>query len=186
MDGGCFQRNRSCRLSPRPPIMQMAVGAIREWPLRENGRGLFSGESLMSVVTDTTNHANGGRGDSRIVPTGKWTGAVFRGIAHVGCHRPTNHANGGRGDSRMAPTGDWTGGCFQRNPSCRLSPTPRNMKMAAAGAIREWPLREIGRGLFLEELQGSAPLPPGRRMGAERRRATTRVAPTTGLPDLFS
>ena len=33
----------------------------------------------MSVVTDTTNHENGGMGDSRIAPTGDWTGAVFRG-----------------------------------------------------------------------------------------------------------
>ena len=44
LDGGCFQGNRSCRLSPTPPIMQMAVGAIRESSLRENGRRVFSGE----------------------------------------------------------------------------------------------------------------------------------------------
>ncbi len=34
--------------------MKMAVGAIRESPLREIGRGLFSEESLMSVATGTT------------------------------------------------------------------------------------------------------------------------------------
>ena len=57
--GAYFHTNRSCRLSPTPPIMKTAVRAIRESPLRENGRGLFSEESLMSVVTDTTNHENG-------------------------------------------------------------------------------------------------------------------------------
>ena len=39
--------------------MKMAVGAIRESPLRKVGRGLFSEESLMSVFTDITNHENG-------------------------------------------------------------------------------------------------------------------------------
>ena len=66
---GYFHRNRSCRLSPTPPIMKMAVGEI--------GRGLLSEESLMSVATDTTKHENGSsRGDSRIAPTG--AGAYFQ------------------------------------------------------------------------------------------------------------
>ena len=111
--GAYFHSNRSCRLSPTPPIMKMAVRAIRESPLREVGRGyfqrnlscslaacttsnekcmrsgsgqpqglplqwacrgLFSYQSFMSVVTDTTNHENGGKGDSRIAPTGGWPG----------------------------------------------------------------------------------------------------------------
>ena len=77
-----FQSNRSCRLSPTPPIMKMAV------------------------VPGTGNHK--------------------------GC-----------------PYNRFAGAYFQRNRSCRLSPTPPIMKMAV-GAIRESPLREIGRGLFSE------------------------------------
>ena len=38
----------------------------------------------MSVVTDTTNHENGSRGDSRIAPTGDWTGVIFRGMTGAG------------------------------------------------------------------------------------------------------
>ena len=76
--GAYFHSNPSCRLPPTPPIMKMAVRAIRESPLlREIGRGLFSEESPMSVATDTTNHENGGKGDSRIAPTGDWTGVIF-------------------------------------------------------------------------------------------------------------
>ena len=47
--GQVLLSNRSCRLSPTPPIMKMAVGAIRESPLREIGRGLFSEESSMQA-----------------------------------------------------------------------------------------------------------------------------------------
>ena len=43
-------------------------------PLREVGRGLLSWRFLLSVATDTTNDENGSRGDSRIAPTGSWTG----------------------------------------------------------------------------------------------------------------
>ena len=39
---GYFRRNRSCRLSPTPPIMKMAVGEI--------GRGLLSEENHMEPV----------------------------------------------------------------------------------------------------------------------------------------
>ena len=42
--GVYFRNNPSCRLPPTPPIMKMAVGAIRESPLREIGQGLFSEE----------------------------------------------------------------------------------------------------------------------------------------------
>ena len=62
----------------------------------------------------------------------------------------TNHENGGMGDSRIAPTGGRTVVYFQRDRSCRFSPTPPIMKMAE-WAIRESPLREVGRGLFSEE-----------------------------------
>ena len=37
----------------------------------------------MSVATDTSNHENGSRGDSRIAPTGNWLGVIFRGMAQV-------------------------------------------------------------------------------------------------------
>ena len=53
-------------------------------PLQQVCRSLFSEESLMSVVTDTTNHENGSRGDSRIAPTGDWTGVIFRGMTGAG------------------------------------------------------------------------------------------------------
>ena len=82
--------------------MKMAVGAIRESPLREIGRGLFSEESLMSVATGTTKHEkdDGLSVASRLIAgSGDWipasagmtdggvTQVIFRGIAHVGCHR---------------------------------------------------------------------------------------------------
>ena len=41
----------------------------------------------MSVVTDTTNHENGIKGDSRIAPTGDWPGVIFRGMTGVGVLR---------------------------------------------------------------------------------------------------
>ena len=53
-------------------------------PLQQVCRSLFSEQSLMSVVTDTTNHENGSRGDSRIAPTGDWTGVIFRGMTGAG------------------------------------------------------------------------------------------------------
>ena len=41
--GACFRSNRSCRLSPTPPIMKMAVGEI--------GRGLFSEEWQLMLLS---------------------------------------------------------------------------------------------------------------------------------------
>ena len=47
--GAYFHSNYPCRLPPTPPIMKMAVVAIRESPLREIGRGLFSEPIDMAV-----------------------------------------------------------------------------------------------------------------------------------------
>ena len=69
--GVYFRSNRSCRFSPTPPIMKMGLASSSshgrrrglDSGLRRNDggrwRGLFSEESFMSVVTDTTNHENG-------------------------------------------------------------------------------------------------------------------------------
>ena len=56
--------------------------AIRESPLREVGRGLFSEESLMSVATDTTKHEkdDGLSVAPRLIAgAGNWIPAPYRG-----------------------------------------------------------------------------------------------------------
>ena len=61
--GVYFRSNRTCRLSPTPPIMKMGAeqrtGNHKGCPYEWFAGRLFSEESFMSVVTDTTNHENG-------------------------------------------------------------------------------------------------------------------------------
>ena len=73
----------------------------------------------MSVVTDTTNHENGGRGDSRIAPTGDWTGVVFRGIIHaalpVCTPRDENGHAAGTSNHKGCPYDRFAGAYFRTN-----------------------------------------------------------------------
>ena len=105
----------------------------------------------MSAVTDTTNHENGGRGDSRIAPTGGWPG-VFSEESFMqpcGCTPWDENVCGAEaGNHKGCPYNGFVGVYFRTNRSCRLSPTPPIMKMGVR-AIRESPLREVGRGYFL-------------------------------------
>ena len=72
--------------------------------------GLFSQQSFMPVVTDTTNNEN------------------------VLTQKKDNHKD--------CPYEGVVVAYFQRDLSCRLSPTPRNMKII--GVIRESPLLREG------------------------------------------
>ena len=49
------------------------------------------------------------------------------------------------GNHKGCPYDGLAGGYFDANPLCRVPPTPPTMEMA--GAIRESPLREVGRGM---------------------------------------
>ena len=184
--GGYFQRNLSCSLAActtsNEKCMRSGSGQPQGLPLQRICRDLFSYQSFMSAVTDTTNHENGGKGDSRKSPLRE---VIFRGISHAALRpAPTSNENvcgRGSGQPQGLPLQWVCWGLFRTNRSCRLSPTPPIMKMAVR-AIRESPLREVGRGYFQRNLSCSLrPAHRGMKMYAERRRATTRVAPTTGL-----
>ncbi len=51
------------------------------------GTKVISEESLMSVITGTADHVCGSGGDSRIAPTGGWSGGIFVAMASRSCEQ---------------------------------------------------------------------------------------------------
>ena len=185
---GYFLRNHSCSLAAAHRGMKMYVERRRATTRVAPTMGL-QGLIFVPIVhvgchRHHLDHENGGKGDSRIAPTGGWPG-VFSEESFMqpcGCTPWDENVCGAEaGNHKGCPYNGFAGSYFRSNRSCRLSPTPPIMKMAA-GAIRESPLREVGRGYFLRNHSCSlAAAHRGMKMYAERRRATTRVAPTMGL-----
>ena len=58
-------------------VVLVVRGGFETRPYENGCMRLFSEESFMSVVTGTTNHENGCKGDSRIAPTGKASDSSF-------------------------------------------------------------------------------------------------------------
>ena len=152
--GAYFRSNRSCRLSPTPPIMKMAVRAIRESPLREVGRGYFLRNhscSLAAAHRGMKMYAERRRATTRVAPTMGLQGLIFVAIVHVGCHRHhLNHENGGRGGSRIAPTGGWPGVFSEESfmQFCGCTPWDENVFGAEAGNHKGCPYNGFVGVLF--------------------------------------
>ena len=148
---GYFLRNRSCRLSPTPPIMKMAVRAIRESPLREVGRGYFLRNrscrlSPTPPIMKIGLASSSSHGRCRGLDSG-----LRRNLSCslAACTTSNENVCGAEaGNHKGCPYSGFAGTYFHSSRSCRLSPTPPIMKMAVR-AIRESPLREVGRGYFL-------------------------------------
>ena len=116
--GGYFQRNRSCRLPPAPPGMKMALISSCLVGLTARHRRWIPAFAGMTVW-------GCGNDDLKVV-------SVIFVPRRLPLRRQVTVCPGRRLDSglRRNDGGCWRAGYYQRNRSCRLSPTPPGMKMA--------------------------------------------------------